>query len=366
MRPGRFFLGCSCSVLALLVACSTPPKPPAPIPVPEAQPALEVPAPIPAWYSARALDTTAAKYLALGYGSGASAEAARNEAVREIAQRIQSDVESSSSAASGETRDGDNLSYWSKSDSELFVRSSAQLSGLEFLRQEQAGGTYYVAMTYDLRSLPVRIAAAGCNPEANAAWSAYAQASRLGQQLRDSGCSAGWQLRNSDGIWFVDYAGTPFVLPSNELPNLLFANSKQPEFALDLQPSTNLRNGDFYHLNLSNQNPGYLSIFHVDQFGNSQMLVANEYQASAGSLTFPNLEDYEGLIAFTNKGVRGYSQDLLLATLCPKAYPKLEEHLPVAERDSNLLDSSTRRFGQLLDDIRDCAVASARLSIQPS
>ena len=359
MLKSKFCLGCLS--LALLAACSTSPKP---APAPESQPELQ--ASIPAWYSNGTLDDTTAEYLVLGYGSGASLEAARNEAIKEIAQRIQINVESNSSAAAGETRDGDNLSYWSKSDSELFVRSSAQLSGLDLLKQEQAGGTYYVAMTYDLRSLPVRIAAAGCNPEDDAAWSAYAQASRLGQQLLDSGCSAGWQLRNSDGIWFVDYAGTPFVLPANELPNLLFANSKQAEFALDLQPSTNLKNGDFYHLNLSNQAPGYLSIFHVDQFGNTQMLVANEYQDSAGSLTFPNLEDYDGLIAFTNKGVRGYSQDLLLATLCPKSEPKLEEHLPVAERDSNLLDSSTRRFGQLLDDIRDCAVASARLNIQPS
>ena len=361
MPRSKFCLGCLS--LALLAACSTPSKP---VPALEVSPTPEIQAPVPDWYSARALDASTAKYLALGYGSGASLEAARNEAIKEIAQRIQINVESNSSAAAGETRDGDNLSYWSKSDSELFVRSSAKLSGLDLLKQELAGGTYYVAMTYDLRSLPVRIAAAGCNPEANAAWSAYAQASRLGQQLRESGCSAGWQLRNSDGIWFVDYAGTPFVLPSNELPNLLFANSKQAEFALDLQPSTNLKNGDFYHLNLSNQNPGYLSIFHVDQFGNTQMLVANEYQDSAGSLTFPNLEDYDGLIAFTNKGVSGYSQDLLLATLCPKADPRLEEHLPVAERDSNLLDSSTRRFGQLLDDIRDCVVASARLNIQPS
>ena len=247
MRSGRFFFGCSCSVLALLVACSsTPPKPAPTFEAP--QPALEVPAPIPDWYSARALDATTAKYLALGYGSGASAETARNSAVREIAQRIQSDVDSSSSAVSGETRDGDNLSYWSKSDSELFVRSSAKLSGLDLLKQELADGTYYVAMTYDLRSLPVRIAAAGCNPEDNAAWSAYAQASRLGQQLRDSGCSAGWQLRNSDGIWFVDYAGIPFVLPSNELPNLLFANSAQPELTLDLQPSANLKHGEIYQL----------------------------------------------------------------------------------------------------------------------
>ena len=291
---------------------------------------------------------------------------ARNVAIREIAQFMQAEVESNSSDIRRESYDGARLSYWSQSDSELFVRSSAQLSGLDLLKQEQAGGTYYVAMTYDLRSLPVRIAAAGCNTEDNATWSAYAQASRLGQQLRESGCSAGWQLRNSDGIWFVDYAGTPFVLPSNELPNLLFANSEQAELALDLQPSTNLKHGDFYHLNLSNQNPGYLSIFHVDQFGNTQMLVANEYQGSAGSLTFPNLEDYNGLTAFTNKGVSGYSQDLLLATLCPKDDPKLEEHLQVAERNSNLLDSSTRRFGQLLNDIRDCAVASARLSIQPS
>ena len=358
MLKSKFCLGCLS--LALLAACSTSPKPST---ATKAQP--EAQASIPAWYSSRALDATTAKYLAIGYGSGASSDTAQNAAISEIAKSIQSDVESNSSAAAGETRDGDSLSYWSKSDSELFVRSSAQLSGLDLLKQEQAGGTYYVAMTYDLRSLPLRIAAAGCNPEANAAWSAYAQASRLGQQLRESGCGAGWQLRNSDGIWFVDYAGTPFVLPSNELPNLLFANSKQAEFALDLQPSTNLKNGDFYHLNLSNQNPGYLSIFHVDQFGNTQMLVANEYQASAGSLTFPNLEDYDGLIAFTNKGVSGYSQDLLLATLCPKADPRLEEHLPVAERDSNLMDSSTRRFGQLLDDIRDCAVASARLSIQP-
>ena len=364
MRSNKFFLGCSCSVLALLAACSTPPKPPAPIP--EAQPALEVPAPVPTWYSARALDASTAKYLALGYGSGASAEVARNVAIREIAQFMQAEVESNSSDIRRESYDGARLSYWSQSDSELFVRSSAQLSGLDLLKQEQAGGTYYVAMTYDLRSLPLRIAASGCNTEDNAAWSVYAQASRLGQQLRDSGCSAGWQLRNSDGIWFVDYAGTPFVLPANELPNLLFANSRHAELVLDLQPSANLRHGDFYHLNLNNQAPGYLSIFHVDQFGNTQMLVANEYQDSAGSLTFPNLEDYDGLIAFTNKGVSGYSQDLLLATLCPKADPRLEEHLPVAERDSNLLDSSTRRFGQLLNDIRDCAVASARLSIQPS
>ena len=96
---------------------------------------------------------------------------ARNVAIREIAQFMQAEVESNSSDIRRESYDGARLSYWSQSDSELFVRSSAQLSGLDLLKQEQAGGTYYVAMTYDLRSLPLRIAASGCNTEDNAAWS---------------------------------------------------------------------------------------------------------------------------------------------------------------------------------------------------
>ena len=282
-----------------------------------------------------------------------------------IAQRIQTRVESNSSDNRRESYDGERLSYWSRSDSELFVRSSAQLSGLELLKHEQLGGTYYAAMTYDMRSLPARIAAAGCEPGAGAAWSAYAQLSRLGQQLRESGCGASWKLRNVDGIWFVDYAGIPFVLPANELPNLLFANSAPAELVIDLQPSTNLKHGAFYHMNLSNRSPGYLSVFHVDQFGNTQLLIANEYLAAAGTLTYPDLEFYEGFTALANEGVAGYSQDLLLATLCLEAEPKLEEYLQVSEYDGNPLDNSTRRFGQLLEDTRACSVASARLSIQP-
>ena len=355
ISPNRFFSGCLGLTLALLSACTTPPKP---IPVPEAQP--------PYWYSTGNLGANTANYLALGYGSGASLEMARNVAIREIAQFMQAEVESSSSDISRESYDGERLSYWSQSDSEIIVRSSARLSGLKLLKQEQVGETYYVAMTYDLRSLPVRIAAAGCEPGFGGLWSEYAQASRLGQQLRESGCNADWKLRNADGIWFVDYAGVPFVLPANELPNLLFANSAPAELSLDLQPSTNLKHGDYYHLNLNNQSSGYLSVFHVDQFGNTQLLMTNEYLAAAGSLTYPDLELYNGLTALTNENASGYSQDLLLATLCPEAEPKLKEHLQVAEHGSNQLDDSTRRFGQLLEDIRNCAVASARLSIQPS
>ena len=126
MLKYQLFLSC---LALLLCACGAQPKP-----APESQPTLVLEEQSPAWYSSRALDAVTADYLALGYGSGASLEAARNIAIREIAQRIQTRVESNSSDNRRESYDGERLSYWSRSDLDFDTDPTFSRFGLRLNR----------------------------------------------------------------------------------------------------------------------------------------------------------------------------------------------------------------------------------------
>ncbi len=102
----------------------------------------------PLWYAKKTL-TPHAKYEVLGYGEGATLSEAKANAKEDIAQSLISRVDSSFVSSSNDTK--------STTKSKLKVTSRLNLQNLKILKQEEQGGTFFVALSYENLDLPYRI-----------------------------------------------------------------------------------------------------------------------------------------------------------------------------------------------------------------
>jgi hypothetical protein len=161
--------------------------------------------------------------------------------------------------------------------------------------------------------------------------------------------AGGWQLTNNSG---------QLVLPEAQY-NHLFFTLHSPSLAIE-STNTRLTAGDFYFINLTAKQPGYLSLFQVYEDGSTGVLIENEQVEKRIQIEFPDNTQYDGIEALLNQGRATY--DTNIALLCPhkidtSRFEKLDE---------SRLSTDTPGFGLILKYLDQCEFVMERLSISKS
>ena len=348
-------------VCALLISCSA--KPPASQEVATTSEFIE-----PAWYYQLPDEPD----LLYGYGSGSDDAEARRYALAEIAAQIRAQVRSQSQTITSERSDSiEGSQYFSEHDSELFVSSGAELTGARLQQRSMMGDKVYVAYSYDRRPLLTRIQAACAQQLAASEHNrkTYLEQTPLLQALRANGCQQRVRLHKRSGLWYLNYAGQDFWLTSGDIRAGIFSNQHSPSVQLELSQGALLDKDSYFFINFRQQDlpkPRYVSIFHIDEFGNVQSLVLNQVYDQVGAvLTHPNSVSSQGLrVAPLHSDT--YTEELILAFSCAQERPQWRSFLPVRQNQYNLLDESTRQLAHLLRTSQDCDFASASYRIAPN
>ena len=348
------------SACCLLAACATQPAP-------ETSAAPE--SAEPPWY----YELPSAPDLLYGYGSGADDAEARRNALAEIAAQIRIQVQSQSQSITSERSDSvGGVQYFSAQDSELFVSSKAELTGARLQQRSVMGDKIYVAYSYDNRPLLTRIQAA-CDDQppvvAEQGRQTYLEQTPLLQALRANGCQRRVHLHKRSGLWYLNYAGQDFWLTSGDIRAGIFSNQHSPGLQLELSQGALLDKDSYFFINFRQQDlptTRYVSIFHVDEFGNVQSLLLDQTYDQAGTvLTYPDSASRQGLrVAPLHADT--YTEELILAFSCAQARPQWRSFLPVSKNQYNLLDESTRQLAHLLRSSRNCDFAAASYRIAPN
>ena len=347
------------SACCLLAACATQPAP-------ETSAAPE--SAEPPWY----YELPSAPDLLYGYGSGADDAEARRNALAEIAAQIRAQVQSQAHSITSERLDSvDGLQYFSEHDSELLVSSGAELTGVRLQQRSLIEEKVYVAYSYDTRPLLTRIQTF-CDQQlasAERGGKAYLEQTPLLQALRASGCQRRVHLHKRSGLWYLNYAGQDFWLTSGDIRAGIFSNQHSPGLQLELSQGALLDKDSYFFINFRQQDlptTRYVSIFHVDEFGNVQSLLLDQTYDQAGTvLTYPDSASSQGLrVAPLHADT--YTEELILAFSCAQARPQWRSFLPVSNNQYNLLDESTRQLAHLLRSSRDCDFAAASYRIAPN
>ena len=348
----------ACCVLA---ACATQP------------PVTEIPAAPeptePPWY----YELPAAPDLLYGYGSGADDAEARRQALAEIAAQIRSAVQSQAQSITSERSDSlGGLQFFSEHDSELLVSSSAELTGARLEQRSLLGDRVYVGYSYDKRPLLTRIqAGVGCDQQRIASKidsKSYLEQTPLLQALRASGCQQRVDLHKRSGLWYLNYGGQDFWLTSGDIRSGIFSNHHSAGLQIELSQGPVLDTSSYFYINFQQYllpEARYVSIFHVDEFGNVQSLLLNQaYEQAGAALTYPNPENSSGMrVAPLHSDM--YTEELILAFSCAEARPQWRSFLPVQRNQYNQLDASTRQLALLLRSSRDCDFAATSYRIAP-
>ena len=350
---------------ALLAACAATP------PVSEglAPPVAQAEIAEPAWYYQlpKELD------LLYGYGSGADDAEARRNALAEIAAQIRIQVQSQSQSITSERSDSvGGVQYFSAQDSELFVSSKAELTGARLQQRSVMGDKIYVAYSYDNRPLLTRIQAACADQPpvvAEHGRQTYLEQTPLLQALRASGCQRRVHLHKRSGLWYLNYADQDFWLTSGDIRTGIFSNQQSPGLRLELSQGSLLDKDSRFFISFRQQpliEARYVSIFHVDEFGNVQSLLLNQaYDQADSVLTYPSSANSSGLrVAPLHADT--YTEELILAFSCAQPQPQWQSFLPVSKNQYNLLDESTRQIAYLLRSSDDCDFAAASYRIAPN
>ena len=345
----------------LLVACAMPPASQG---IATAEPTE------PAWY----YNLTEKPDLLYGYVSGADDAAAKKVAFEHIATQIRTQVKSQSQIITSERLDSlEGLQYFSEQDSETFINSEATLIGARPERRSLLDGKVYVAYSYDNRPLLTRIQTkAGCAQQLAIATrdrEGYLEQTPLLQALRASGCQRHVDLHKRSGLWYLNYASQDFWLTSGDIRAGIFSNQHSPGLQLELSQGSLLDKNSYFFINFSHQplaEMRYVSIFHVDEFGNVQSLLLNQIYTEAGAkLTYPNPDNSKGLrVAPLHDDT--YTEELILAFSCSEERRQLKRFLSIGENKYNPLDEGTRQLALLLQSVRNCDFAAASYRIAPN
>lgn len=336
-------------ILPAIVACS--PAKQAPV---KKQPEL------PMWYATQQMPHES--FEILGYGDGASPEQAKKKARADIIQQINVIVSTNWDEIQKCRREkGKSLNCRYEAIMEIREQASMELDDVRQVRSEEKGGRFYVALKYVNLPIAPKLAYAvresmefSCDRKNR---SAYLSETPLMKKLKGTlGCEPPVSLERQQGRWYIRSAGISVRLSRADFSEL-WSGKEDKAVSLAVidnksrKSITQIRKGDYYHFSIQPNEEGYLSLFSVYNTGQTLALfpVVN-YKARAGQkVVFPDLDEYEGLIADIPPG-QTTTQDLYLAVLCNtrKDFDRFE---PI---DEELASQDTYRFGDLIRAIDGC------------
>jgi hypothetical protein len=304
----------------------------------------------PAWYAAR--DVGVAGHVLVGYGEGESVASARADAAREIAETLGVSVHSTGEMVS--TRDGEESGVFSQF--RVALTSRVILNDLSTMKLAKASGRYYVALSYDNRTLFQKLGfmpgrSTNVMPLQTTGFKATLpfshKLSRLGISPSDF-----WVVRRHGG-WSLVVGQATYPIPFETWFRLLFVEKTENQgLRLSVTPQGPLASGSRYQVHITPpQDFGYLSLYHVSESGQTLALTTNRPVDSLKPITFPDEHLYSGLEAIAPEAPG--SRDMLLAAWTREPMQPRQSYFPASTIP--LVDTDERAFsyGDLLEHVKD-------------
>ena len=304
----------------------------------------------PQWFSQRTVDN---KDLIIGFGEGKSKAEAKNNALKNISEKIELKVNTQSKTNENVNRFNDKEDYKSSFTQETRLSSSSDLSGAKLLHEECINGVCYASFGFDNRSLKSKLQGLKCRSK------------RINNNFKSSlpinkTTNCPWVLDYRQNNWYLDTKNKNFRIRNVDLFNNFFIARKN-KLKLGIYPKAQLQDGDFYHVKLTSKTVGFLSLYLINQLGQVQSLVLNEQINN--SFVFPDLKKYDGITAKKDiKDKNTISRDMLLAFVC-KENNKLLDSTPMGENEISNNDT-TFTYGRLLELGKNCEWSSAFVYVE--
>lgn len=308
----------------------------------------------PQWFMQQTLTPAAYEYF--GYGVGSTLAEAEAVAKNDIATTLNSQVRSSVM----QSVSTNNKEVQALSASKMLLTTDITLSNAMKVKAERVGNKYYVIYSYLNIPLSQKIKNAfsdttKCGVNSHP----YLSNTPLFKEIETKlACLPELSIAQRHNQFYLNFEQNSFPLSAGDEMRL-FTTVKSA--ALELQLSRNVINsGQYYHINITPIDSGYLSLVQLYDDGTVQLLVGNMSVPKRQAFTYPNLNDYHGLEAYNAE--LAPIQDLTLAIQCKKpidimGLPTVSEHIS---------QSKVSFFNYLMDISKDCSVAGQTQVIQPT
>ncbi len=316
----------------------------------------------PAWmYNLSASDD-----MKLGYGEGTTMQAAEANARSEIAHSIKVTLTEKYS----KTEQLKNDDYSKDIERKIEEEVDIELTGLRTLKSENKDGTYYVALEFDGRSLQKKIKScispdkklkmmSSSNPYSHTFFS-----KELHKIFPELSTVPEYDVVYTNGLYKLLLDDKEFNIGQDAIEKFLF-DYGDSSFNISLVPhmddgsqsSSQLKEGTYFHLDIKLSEPGYLSLLSIDEEGKVCMMFDNEKVSEKQTITFPDLELYDGLrteiISRHISALESY-----VAVLCKEKqrYTHFEDLGETVNTNKR-----SQRFPRLYNDIQSCKYTSVVL-----
>ncbi len=315
----------------------------------------------PAWYTAR--DVGVAGHVLVGYGEGESAEEARADASREIAEALRVSVHSSGEVVAERGASGSEVS----SEFRVALTSQVVLSDLATMKLSRQSGRYYVALGYDNRTLFQKLGSTLRQPASPVPVKTvgFKESLPFSHNLMFVGIlPSDYKVVRQHGGWSLAVEGDIYPIAFETWFRQLFIEDVENDgLSLDVTPQGLLPSGSHYQVHVTPPEAGgYLNLFHVSESGQSLTLLANHPVDSVRPVLVPDASAYAGLEAIATAG-HG-NRDMILATWSPEPVNSSESHLPASPSPLAETDERAFSYGELLEQVNGLLWASHFVWIQ--
>lgn len=131
--------------------------------------------------------------------------------------------------------------------------------------------------------------------------------------------------------------------------------SLQVSSQITLNLPERLKHGSHFFINLAVIQAGYFSLFAVDEGGQVQSLIDEQY-IEPKSITFPEPNDYDGLISEVVNLQDLFTQDYYVAALCEKSdYNRFASEIATKQYSHT---TNNYLFGQVIQSYQDCQLST--------
>ena len=323
----------------------------------------------------------------IGLGQGNSYEQAFSNAQQDIANQLESRVQSRLqcetviSGYNGQETVTENCARSIESESDAELRGLVVLNRHE--QRQGDGHIHFVKLAYDTRALMVRVVELIRNSLQQAAFNPLSLdctnqkneiSNRFQQQLFDNplvkrlvsqhSCYPQMQLLAKDAHWQLQIGKHSLKVARHEAQLFWLRLPKKLEpSGLSLSVPKEVRADQAYFVQMQVREKGLLSLFHVSDHGQAQQLLLNQ-RAKVGVNAFPNPQEYDGLYS-SPKGNQASSQEYFIAALCQQPLSLTLPSMTVsyANEDDPSSYNQNQLFQQLIasQQNQDCLLASAIL-----
>ncbi len=291
------------------------------------------------------------KNIIIGYGIGKSIQAAKKNAVSDIANTLYISVDSSVDI----TNSDNNGKINNIAKTHLKTNSKATLSGVKFIKTEFEDNYWYIAAKYDNSSIDVKLKKLLSIGYEDEVQNSYLQHTPLIKKLnKEIGKKLNYKVIRKNNLWQLKY--NDILLPINE-NNFYKLFSTQSTKSISIKPNKNVyKENDEMFFKISHKDEGYISILYVEHNGKIGILLDN--YKSKKSFTFPDIKNEE-----TFKIANPYNKSIkeLYIVLHSKTPINLHKFENISD---DLLDESSYNFDKLILKLHDFNFATYEIKIK--